>query len=553
MAYKNKITSMIEVDKIGRLVVISPSISNVEFENIGTKSLKFNTLLVNEKYAMKCLNGEPVSEIMDEYSNVSQTNGNFFHLNASCQNSVENIDVKDITSEVSEIIFEDLNTDLEIDEKNKLPQTIIENENIHGASDDDVADKEVVETAPMISNDEVNVHSDPINFNPNDISGIEIPLGSALNLTDQTDYLFTPSDTQLNQLNIGVVGDLGTGKTQFLKNFIYKISLAHNENRGEAPKFLIFDTKKDYDLTNNSKIDKILHKKANIRTFSPSFLPINIFDLSNVVGANKAHVRAKFISNIFNKIFRIGIVQESKLTKIISDCYRSKGYKPGMSIEDITGLETPNFNEIHDLYDKDDSVKAILFDIVESYIFESDKTKIMSFKDLFQQSLVFSLGDLVENQRELVMIVLLVLYREYMIGIKKEPFIESPKNGKTLRKVDSFVLIDEANQIMDYEFDVLEDILLKGREFGVGVILSTQYLSHFKKSNMNYAESLNTWFVHKQNKLNKRDLLDIGLQNADENRISKIKRLRVFECLYKSLNSDDGVFIKGIPFFENFE
>ena len=34
-----------------------------------------------------------------------------------------------------------------------------------------------------------------------------------------------------------------------------------------------------------------------------------------------------------------------------------------MSIEDIAGLESPNFNEIHDLYDKDDSVKAILFDM----------------------------------------------------------------------------------------------------------------------------------------------------------------------------------------------
>ena len=139
-----------------------------------------------------------------------------------------------------------------------------------------------------------------------------------------------------------------------------------------------------------------------------------------------------------------------------------------------------------------------------------------------------------------------------MIGIKKQPFRKSVVNGKTLRKVDSFVLIDEANQIMDYEFDVLEDILLKGREFGVGVILSTQYLSHFKKSDMNYSEALNTWFIHKQNKLSKRNLLDIGLQNADENRIAEIKRLKVFECLYKSLNSDDGVFIKGIPFFENF-
>ena len=536
-AKDNSLSRLVNINERGRVIAVSPSASKTEFISSNSSGNKYTRINVDEDFAIKCLKNQNIDEIKHEWFRLNNNSSSFFDLEIECKGTSEyNSDFLD-----------------QLDEKNKLSQTIIKNENIHGASDDDIADKEVVETAPILANDEVNVHSDPINFNTNDICGVEIPLGRALNLTDQTDYLFTPSDTQLNQLNIGVVGDLGTGKTQFLKNFIYKISLAHSENRGEAPKFLIFDTKKDYDLTNNSKIDKILHEKANIRTFSPSFLPINIFDLSNVVGANKAHVRAKFISNIFNKIFRIGIVQESKLTKIISDCYRSKGYKPGMSIEDITGLETPNFKEIHDLYDKDDSVKAILFDIVESYIFESDKTKIMSFKDLFQQSLVFSLGDLVENQRELVMIVLLVLYREYMIGIKKEPFIESSKNGKTLRKVDSFVLIDEANQIMDYEFDVLEDILLKGREFGVGVILSTQYLSHFKKSNMNYAESLNTWFVHKQNKLNKRDLLDIGLQNADENRISKIKRLRVFECLYKSLNSDDGVFIKGIPFFENFE
>ena len=221
-----------------------------------------------------------------------------------------------------------------------------------------------------------------------------------------------------------------------------------------------------------------------------------------------------------------------------------------MSDEEINLLSSPSFNEILDLYDKEDSVKAVLFDIVQSYIFETDPTKIVPFKDVFNQSLVFSLGDLVENQRELVMILILVLYREYMVQIKKAPFLKS--NGINLRKVDSFVLIDEANQIMDYEFDVLEDILLKGREFGVGVILSTQYLSHFKKSDMNYSESLNTWFVHKQNKLTKRNLLDIGLQNVDDERVRDIKNLKVFECLYKSLGTNDGVIIRGNPFFENF-
>src|SRR3546814_3476039 len=54
------------------------------------------------------------------------------------------------------------------------------------------------------------------------------------------------SDTRLNQLNIGVVGDLGTGKTQLLKSLIAQIALSGAENRGRPPRFLIFDYTRDY-------------------------------------------------------------------------------------------------------------------------------------------------------------------------------------------------------------------------------------------------------------------------------------------------------------------
>src|SRR3546814_15283784 len=49
-----------------------------------------------------------------------------------------------------------------------------------------------------------------------------------------------------NQLNIGVVGDLGTGKTQLLKSLIAQIASSGAENRGRPPRFLIFDYKRDY-------------------------------------------------------------------------------------------------------------------------------------------------------------------------------------------------------------------------------------------------------------------------------------------------------------------
>ena len=50
----------------------------------------------------------------------------------------------------------------------------------------------------------------------------------------------------MNQLNIGVVGDLGTGKTQLLKSIVHQIVSSSNDNRGIRPRVMIFDYKRDY-------------------------------------------------------------------------------------------------------------------------------------------------------------------------------------------------------------------------------------------------------------------------------------------------------------------
>ena len=50
---------------------------------------------------------------------------------------------------------------------------------------------------------------------------------------------------------------------------------------------------------------------------------------------------------------------------------------------------------------------------------------------------------------------------------------------------------------MKHKFDVLRQSLLREREFGVGVLRASQYLSHFRTRDTDYAEPLLTWFVHK--------------------------------------------------------
>src|SRR3546814_7837789 len=55
-------------------------------------------------------------------------------------------------------------------------------------------------------------------------SGVILDVGKTIDGFRPRDLRLNISDTRLNQLNIGVVGDLGTGKTQLLKSLIAQIA-----------------------------------------------------------------------------------------------------------------------------------------------------------------------------------------------------------------------------------------------------------------------------------------------------------------------------------------
>ena len=114
------------------------------------------------------------------------------------------------------------------------------------------------------------------------------------------------------------------------------------------------------------------------------------------------------------------------------------------------------------------------------------------------------------------------------------------------------LLVDEADNIMQFEFDVLRKILLQGREFGVGVVLASQYLSHFKTKHENYAENLLSWFIHKVPNVKTAELNAIGLSSASTEMANRIKDLEPFHLFAKTLGVE-GEFAKVVPFFELFE
>lgn len=368
-------------------------------------------------------------------------------------------------------------------------------------------------------------------------AGIVLQVGETVDGFQPRDLSLNISDTRLNHLNMGVVGDLGTGKTQLLKSLIMQISEAGASNRGIRPRFLIFDYKRDY-----SSPDFVAATGA--RVVRPQRLPINLFDTSSMEDMAAPWLqRYLFFSDVLDKIYSgIGPVQRDKLKKAIKSAYDST--LPG---------QQPTLYDVHAAYieiveGRPDSVLAIIGDLIDMEVFEPDAHKTQPFNDFLDGVVVISLDALGQDDRSknMLVAVMLNLFYENILRTPKRPFLGV---NPQLRAIDSYLLVDEADNIMRYEFDVLRKLLLQGREFGAGIILASQYLRHFKVNATDYRDPLLTWFVHKVPNVSPAELSALGLTGSVGELAERVKSLQNHQCLYKSFDVPGDV-IRGLPFFE---
>ena len=369
--------------------------------------------------------------------------------------------------------------------------------------------------------------------------GVRFAVGKSVSTISVIDRFFYPSNTALNQMNIGIVGDLGVGKTQLVQALIYQFRKNPAANRGTSPNILIFDYKKDY-----SKQEFV--DATGARVIRPENLPLNLFDLRDAPDSNKAWLhRARCFIDILSRVYTgIGPVQQEKLKNAVRDAYAAVQSQPH---------STPTLYDVFDAYkkllgDKLDAPYSIMSNMVDMELFTRDPSKVLSFSEFFSGPVVVDLSYLQDDDKtkNVVVAILLNLYYTYMLTREKKPFLGT---NPQLRYIDSYLLVDEANNIMQYEFDVLKKLLLQGREFGIGVMLASQYLSHFKTTNEDYREPLLTWFVHKVPNLSVRDLVGIGLTDVDQGTVDRVKCLANHQCLYKTFDVP-GEIIRGTPFYE---
>ncbi|MDE7432729.1 MAG: ATP-binding protein [Lachnospiraceae bacterium] len=369
--------------------------------------------------------------------------------------------------------------------------------------------------------------------------------------TKQNDeeLIWQPNDTNLiMHTNTGIIGTMGTGKTQFTKSLITQVYRESTNNIGGQPVgILIFDYKGDY---NAQKTDFIEATNANV--YSLFHLPYN--PLSIIVGNCPKPMLPLHIANSFketlSKAYGLGVKQETLLREVIMEAYAQKGIN---KVDPSTWTNAaPTFHDVYNIYItredvKEDSLYAAMKAIEDFEIFEPDVSKTKSLYDLIDGVTVIDLSGYDAQIQNLIVAITLDLFYMQM-QTSGHSYIDG-----NYRQLNKIVLVDEADNFLSQDFLSIKKIMKEGREFGVGTILSTQLLSHFSNDSGDFANYIFTWVVHNVADLSAKDVKKIfnTQTKADEDRIYRdIKNLQKHHSLVKFTSVSNPEYITDLQFYK---
>lgn len=380
---------------------------------------------------------------------------------------------------------------------------------------------------------------------PEEKRSIEIVFGNKKNNGEQ--LVWYPTDTEKTMhTNTGIIGTMGTGKTQFTKSLITQMYREQKYNiDSKSIGMLIFDYKGDY-------VDDEFVNATGANVYNIYHLPYNPLSLlksKNMKPLLPLHT-ANILKETISKAFNLGIKQETLLRDIIMKAYEIRGIKKGDPA--TWDKQAPTIQDICRMYFsredfKEDSLYAALKNLDEFEIFEPDPNKTKNLFDVIDGVTVINLSQYDENIQNLVVAITLDIFYSQMLveGESKQ------ENGH--RQLNKLILVDEADNFLSKNFNSIKKILKEGRMFGVGTILSTQFLSHFSTSENDYQNYILTWIIHNVSELNNKEIKFIfnTKNKSEEDEIyNKIKTLAKHESLVKLQNENGPVYIKDKAFWE---
>lgn len=415
----------------------------------------------------------------------------------------------------------------EINSNNNLTTAIVENEaTTTTEKSSDVEQK--VEVKTVVENQEKASHS------------IKILVGHTQ--SGHREVAYEPNNTKMvSHPNMGIIGTMGTGKTQFARSVIAQFSKESIHNVGGKPVgMLVFDYKGDYkDKEFLDAVDGTCYK------FNYPFNPLKLVVNDEVESMNLPAITADRIADSFAKAYGLGLKQQSNIKQVIIDTYKDAGItkEPSSWKNPVPTMEQV-IEKYFETYDANDKAFA-LFDKLRDYtIFTTNNSNCVSLFEWLNSIRVIDLTLYPDDTKKVIVSLILDLFYAEMrqLGGSKQ------KNG--FRELRAMIMVDEAHQFLKKDFNSFRSIISEGRMFGVGMILSTQNVSDFKTSKEDYSQFILSWVIHHVNSISKAELANI-FGSSDPNvdhYMDFINKAKLFESVCKIGSKVDG--IRDLPFFE---
>ncbi|MCD1262004.1 DNA phosphorothioation-dependent restriction protein DptH [Paenibacillus athensensis] len=392
------------------------------------------------------------------------------------------------------------------------------------------------------------VLEDPIEEVTNQAGSSDTPMSLLLGTTrdlQQVVKWYPTSTDQTMHTNTGIIGTMGTGKTQFTKSLITQLQINSPSNVHSTPiGILIFDYKGDYikeDFTSvtGAKVYDLYHLPFNPLALYCSVSPKPLLPLHTASG----------LKETISKAFNLGPKQENTLRELIMEAYDRKGISRSDAI--TWGKPAPTLHDVYEMHQSrenmaEDSLYAALKTLDEFEVFEPDATKTKSLFDIIDGMTVINLSGYDESIQNLVVAITLdVFYNQMQV-------VGHSRIEGDLRELTRMILVDEADNFLNKDFRSIKKILKEGREYGVGTILSTQLLSHFSTGDNEYANYILTWVVHNVSDINNKDvryIFNTQSKTEEEHILNQIRKLEKHYSIVK-MSGKAPVLIRDKAFFE---
>ena len=392
----------------------------------------------------------------------------------------------------------------------------------------------------------VEADNDINNKNENNNEPMKILFGHKLENKNVPLYWHPTTTSKIMHTNTGIIGTMGTGKTQFTKSLITQLYRNSSQNVNQTQiDILIFDYKGDY-------IKEDFIEATNAKVYDLYHLPYNPLALYKGKTPKKMlplHT-ANSIKETVATAFGLGVKQKGLLRDLIMEAYERKGISK--KDENTWDLPAPTISDVYEIFQeqddiKEDSLSVALNDLAEFEVFMPDSTETKALYDLIDGITVINLSGYDSAIQNLVVGITLDTFYSQM-QTKGHSHIEGD-----FREITKMILVDEADNFLSKDFKALKKILKEGREFGVGTILSTQFLSHFATSDNDYSQYILTWVVHCVTDLKRREvqaIFNTESKEEEDRLMNRIRQLEKHESLVTSVSDNKLEIMEDKPFWQ---